>query len=66
MVGALLEVGLGEREVDDLKNLIENPRPGAPIRTAPAHGLCLEHVYYRSCPAVTRVQESKKSSARSP
>jgi tRNA pseudouridine38-40 synthase len=53
MVGALLEVGSGERDVDDLRNLIENPRPGAPIRTAPAHGLCLEHVYYRRCPAVT-------------
>jgi len=53
MVGALLEVGSGARHVDDLRNLIENPRPGAPIRTAPAHGLCLEHVYYRSCPAVT-------------
>lgn len=58
MVGALLEVGSGERDVDDLRNLIENPRPGAPIRTAPAHGLCLEHVYYRRCPAVTGVRES--------
>ena len=66
MVGALLEVGLGERDEDNLKDLINNPRPGAPIRTAPAHGLCLEHVYYRSCPAVTRVQKSKKSSARLP
>jgi tRNA pseudouridine38-40 synthase len=61
MVGALLEVGLGERDVDDLTELIEKPRPGAPIRTAPAHGLCLEHVYYRSCPAVARVQKTKKS-----
>lgn len=61
MVGALLEVGRGERDVDDLKELIENPRPGAPIRTAPAHGLCLEHVYYRSCPAVAGAQQSKKS-----
>jgi tRNA pseudouridine38-40 synthase len=66
MVGALLEVGLGERDVDDLKELIENPRPGAPIRTAPAHGLCLEHVYYRSCPAVARVKKSKTSGARLP
>lgn len=61
MVGALLEVGLGERDVDDLKELIENPQPGAPIRTAPAHGLCLEHVYYRSCPAVARRSKSKTS-----
>ena len=63
MVGALLEVGSGERDVDDLRNLIENPRPGAPIRTAPAHGLCLEHVYYRRCPAVYGVQESVENSA---
>ena len=61
MVGALLEVGSGDREVDGLRNLIENPRPGAPIRTAPAQGLCLEHIYYRSCPAVAGAQSSKKS-----
>jgi len=61
MVGALLEVGTGNREVDDLRNLIENPRPGAPIRTAPAHGLCLEHVYYRRCPAVASAQSPKTS-----
>jgi tRNA pseudouridine38-40 synthase len=53
MVGALLEVGSGTRGLDGLKDLIEHPQPGAPIRTAPARGLCLEHVYYRSCPAVT-------------
>jgi len=61
MVGALLEVGTGDREVDNLRNLIEKPRPGAPIRTAPAQGLCLEHIYYQSCPAVAGVQSSKKS-----
>jgi tRNA U38,U39,U40 pseudouridine synthase TruA len=56
MVGALLEVGSGERTVDDLENLIERPQPGAQVRTAPARGLCLEHVYYRKSPAVTHVQ----------
>ncbi len=61
MVGALLEVGTGDRDVDGLRNLIERPRPGAPIRTAPAQGLCLEHIYYRSCPAVTGAQLSRKS-----
>jgi tRNA pseudouridine38-40 synthase len=61
MVGALLEVGAGVRDVDDLRNLISNPQPGASIRTAPAHGLCLEHVYYRSCPAVAGVQKSNES-----
>jgi tRNA pseudouridine38-40 synthase len=53
MVGALIEVGSGQRDLGDLKNLIDSPQPGARIRTAPAHGLCLEHVYYRRCPAVT-------------
>jgi len=51
-VGALLEVGSGERALDDLEQLITEPRPGAKIRTAPASGLCLEHVFYRACPAV--------------
>jgi tRNA pseudouridine38-40 synthase len=53
MVGALLEVGAGERSLDNFGNLMENPEPGAHIRTAPASGLCLEHIYYRKCPAVT-------------
>jgi tRNA pseudouridine38-40 synthase len=53
MVGALLEVGSAERHLDDLEQLLEQPQPGAKIRTAPASGLCLEHVYYRSCPALT-------------
>jgi tRNA pseudouridine38-40 synthase len=58
MVGALLEVGSGERDVGNFKNLIEHPQPGAQIRTAPAAGLCLEHVYYRACPAVTITQSA--------
>jgi tRNA pseudouridine38-40 synthase len=53
MVGALLEVGAGERSLDNFGNLMEHPEPGAHIRTAPASGLCLEHIYYRKCPAVT-------------
>jgi tRNA pseudouridine38-40 synthase len=61
MVGALLEVGSGERSLDDLGDLIANPRPGMAIRTAPAHGLCLEHVYYRSCPAVAGVRQPNES-----
>jgi tRNA U38,U39,U40 pseudouridine synthase TruA len=61
MVGALLEVGRGKRSLDDLQELIERPHPGASIRTAPAGGLCLEHVYYRSCPAVAREQPETKS-----
>jgi tRNA pseudouridine38-40 synthase len=56
MAGALLEVGSSDRDLDDLRNLIEHPQPGARVRTAPASGLCLEHVYYRACPAVTSGQ----------
>ena len=50
MVGAALEVGCGRRRLDDLRSLIEDPRPGAQIQTAPAAGLCLERVYYRQAP----------------
>jgi len=56
MVGALLEVGWGHRSLAEFRGLIEHPEPGAAIRTAPSHGLCLEHVYYRSCAAVSRGQ----------
>jgi tRNA pseudouridine38-40 synthase len=47
VVGALIEVGSGERRMDELCDLLEHPQPGAPIHTAPAAGLCLERVYYR-------------------
>lgn len=50
MVGALLEVGRARRTIDDLRSLIENPRPGASITTAPPSGLSLERVYYRRYP----------------
>jgi tRNA U38,U39,U40 pseudouridine synthase TruA len=50
MVGALLEIGWSRRTVEGFRALIEHPRPGAPIQTAPASGLTLEHVYYRRSP----------------
>jgi tRNA pseudouridine38-40 synthase len=53
MVGALLEVAHGDRSLTGFEDLIVSPQPGAQIRTAEAHGLSLEHVYYRACPAVT-------------
>ncbi len=59
MVGALLETASGVRDAEDLRVLIESPRPGTAIRTAPAHGLCLEHIYYRSCPAVARTRTAR-------
>lgn len=48
MVGALFEVGWTRRSVAEIQNLIEQPTPGAPLWTAPAEGLTLERVYYRS------------------
>lgn len=46
IVGTLLEVGRGERTVEDFERLlIERDRDLAGI-TAPAHGLCLVHVQY--------------------
>jgi tRNA pseudouridine38-40 synthase len=60
MVGALLEVGWEYRDLDEFRGLIEQPEPGAAIRTAPPHGLCLEHVYYRSCPAVSGGQPKRR------
>jgi tRNA pseudouridine38-40 synthase len=50
MVGALLEVGRGELAHADFERLLAHPRPGAPIRTAPARGLTLERVFYRTTP----------------
>lgn len=48
MVGALLEVGRGRMTVGAFNTLLDSPTPGAPIPTAPARGLSLERVYYRS------------------
>ena len=53
MVGALLEVATGDRSLIELEDLVSSPQPGTHVRTAQAHGLSLEHVYYRACPAVT-------------
>jgi tRNA U38,U39,U40 pseudouridine synthase TruA len=52
MVGALLEVGWGRRTIDQLDELLSDPIPGAPLQTAPAAGLTLERVYYRTTPAM--------------
>jgi tRNA pseudouridine38-40 synthase len=46
MVGAALEVGCGLLTVDDVTRILQaRDRHGAP-RSAPACGLCLEHVFY--------------------
>jgi len=47
MVGALLDVGRGQLALVDFARLLDDPRPGAPLATAPARGLTLERVFYR-------------------
>jgi len=47
MVGAVLEVGWQRRSEADFRRLLEAPRTGQRIATAPAQGLTLERVYYR-------------------
>jgi len=46
MTGALLEVACGRQDAAWFEDLLENPRPGAAVITAPARGLCLEKVLY--------------------
>ena len=50
MVGAVLEVGRQRRSLEELRILLDRPTPGAPIKTAPPEGLCLEKVYYTRAP----------------
>lgn len=50
MAGLVLEIGRGRQPLEELVCLIEQPTPGAPVKTAPARGLTLEKVYYRRPP----------------
>lgn len=45
-VGAMLEVGAGTFALDDLPRILESRCRNLAPRGAPAHGLCLEEVYY--------------------
>jgi tRNA pseudouridine38-40 synthase len=46
IVGTLLEVGLGRRSADGFPALLQDSSRGEAGRTAPAHGLTLERVFY--------------------
>jgi len=46
MVGTLVEVGRGKRPVTDIDRLLCGGSDTAPALTAPAHGLCLQEVWY--------------------
>ncbi|MEE4270847.1 MAG: tRNA pseudouridine(38-40) synthase TruA [Thermoanaerobaculales bacterium] len=50
MAGALLELGCGRMTFAELRRLVDEPTPGAHLPTAPAKGLTLERVFYRSSP----------------
>jgi len=47
MVGALLEVARDRLTVAEFRQLLDRPRTGVSLPTAPARGLTLERVYYR-------------------
>ena len=46
IVGALVRVGRGAATVEEIVRLLEQAEPGSMGYTAPAHGLCLQRVWY--------------------
>lgn len=46
IVGALVRVGRGALPVEEIVRLLEQAEPGAMAFVAPAHGLCLQRVWY--------------------
>lgn len=46
MAGTLVEVGQGRRPADDLKKILQGKEGLSCGPTAPAHGLCLQEVWY--------------------
>ncbi|MHC1720034.1 MAG: tRNA pseudouridine(38-40) synthase TruA [Clostridiaceae bacterium] len=46
IAGTLIEVGLGERSPEEMKDIIEAKDRSGAGRTAPPSGLCLEEVFY--------------------
>jgi len=46
LVGALVDVGHGRLEVDEVRDLLHGKKRTARVRTAPARGLILDEVFY--------------------
>lgn len=46
IVGNLVRIGRGSANVEDFVRLLQQAEPGALAYTAPAHGLCLQRVWY--------------------
>jgi tRNA U38,U39,U40 pseudouridine synthase TruA len=63
MVGAALAVGAGSMALEELRELLDSPDPGAPLTTAEARGLTLERVYYRRASKLAVDDRSRPSSS---
>jgi len=46
LVGTMIEVARGRYTLGEFQDFMENPDKEAPVVSAPAHGLVLEHVHY--------------------
>jgi tRNA pseudouridine38-40 synthase len=46
IVGSLIRVGRGAATVEEIVRLLEQAAPGSMAYVAPAHGLCLQRVWY--------------------
>lgn len=46
LTGTLIEVGLGEKSPEDMPSILDALERAKAGATAPAHGLCMEKVYY--------------------
>ena len=46
IVGCLIRVGRGTATVEEIVRLLEQAEPGSATSVAPAHGLCLQRVWY--------------------
>ena len=47
LVGTLIDIGRGKLYVDDLSLILQKKERKLAGVTAPAHGLCLHHIYYK-------------------
>ena len=48
MVGALMDVGLGKLQPEEVRGILESRKRTERIVSSPAKGLCLEKVFYRT------------------
>lgn len=59
LVGALTDVGTGRLTPDDIRMILRERKRTALIQTAPALGLCLDHVFYRLPAAYAQERHSR-------